>query len=265
MRRHGVISGLGILALLLSMSGCQPTARDLTAQGSSVREVRTEQPARARSITVTGSAEVRVAPDEVVLTLGVETWDENINIAKSKNDDIVQRVLALARDSGIDPSHIQTDYVSIEPRYQDTYETRNFLGYFVRKTIALTLRDVSKFEELLSSVLGAGVNYVHGVEFRTTELRKYRDEARSLAIKAAREKAQALAKELGHDVGEPLTISEEQSNWWAGYSAWWGSRGGMMQQNVSQSMGETSWDSAGPTPPGQITVSARVTVEFDLR
>jgi len=260
MRRNGVISGLGVLVLLLFTGGCQPTTPE-----SSVREARAEQPAQARSITVSGSAEVKVAPDEVVLTLGVETWDLDISVAKTKNDEIVQRVLALAKDYGIDSNHIQTDYVSIEPRYQDSYEKRSFLGYFVRKTIALTLGDVSKFEGLLSSALEAGVNYVHGVEFRTTELRKYRDEARALAIKAAKEKAQALAKELGHDVGEPLTISEEQSNWWSGYSAWWGSRGGMMQQNVVQSMGQTSWDSAGPTPPGQIAVNARVTVEFDLR
>ena len=33
-------------------------------------------------ITVTGDADVRVAPDEVILTLGVETWDKNLSAAK---------------------------------------------------------------------------------------------------------------------------------------------------------------------------------------
>jgi len=35
-----------------------------------------------RRVSVTGEAEVRVVPDEVILTLGVETWDKNLNLAK---------------------------------------------------------------------------------------------------------------------------------------------------------------------------------------
>jgi uncharacterized protein YggE len=165
------------------------------------------QPAsgQPRLITVTGDADVRVVPDEVILTLGVETWDKNMDIAKRQNDEIVTKVLALATDHGIAPEHIQTDYISIEPRYRNDgyYEQRDFIGFFVHKTVVLTLRDLSSFEAVLSGALNAGVNYVHGIEFRTTELRKHRDEARALAIQAAQEKATALAGELGQKVGNP--------------------------------------------------------------
>ena len=218
-----------------------------------------------RFITVTGDAEVRVVPDEVILTLGVETWDKDLEVAKSQNDERVRRVLALARDYEIEPKHIQTDHISIEPRYHDNYEKRGFIGFFVRKTIVITLRDISKFEDLLTSALGAGVNYVHGVQFRTTELRKYRDEARALAIKAAREKAIALTEELGQEVGEPHSIREDQSSWWSWYGAWWGSRwGGGAAQNVVQNAGGGSFSTEGGMAPGQISVSARVTVSFEF-
>ena len=43
-----------------------------------------------------------------------------------------------------------------------------------------------------SSAIEAGANKVQGLEFLTTELRKYRDQARSMAIKAAQEKAAAF-------------------------------------------------------------------------
>jgi uncharacterized protein len=219
-----------------------------------------------RLITVTGEAEVRVVPDEVILTLGVETWDKNLDVAKSRNDEIVKKVLALAADYDIPPEHVQTDYIGIEPRYKDGYyEERDFIGFFVHKTIVITLRDLSKFEDLLSGALTAGVNYVQGIEFRTTELRKYRDEARALAIQAAKEKAIALAGELGQKVGEPQTIQEDQSGWWSGYSAWWGSRwGGAMSQNVIQEMGGTAGTEGSSVAPGQIDVNARVTVSFEL-
>ena len=48
-------------------------------------------PQETRTITVTGDAEVRVVPDEVMLTLGVQTWDKNLDKAKRQNDEIVAR------------------------------------------------------------------------------------------------------------------------------------------------------------------------------
>jgi len=219
-----------------------------------------------RRITVTGEAEVRVVPDEVILTLGVETWDKDLNVAKSRNDEIVKRVLALAGAYGIEPEHVQTDFLGVEPRYRDGYyEQRDFIGYFVHKTVVITLRDLSRFEDLLSAALQAGVNYVHGIDFRTTELRQHRDQARALAVKAAKEKAVALAGELGQQVGDPLTIQEEQGGWWSSYGAWWGSRWGAgMTQNVIQELGGASALADSSVAPGQIDVTARVTVSFEL-
>jgi uncharacterized protein YggE len=73
----------------------------------------------------------------------------------------------------------------------------------------LEIRDTSIFEDILSDILEAGANYVRDVIFRTTELKKYREQARSHAITAAREKAVKLAKELGQKVGKPYIIQED--------------------------------------------------------
>jgi len=220
----------------------------------------------ARQVTVTGDAEVRVVPDEVVVTLGVETWDADLSVAKNQNDERVARVLALARGLGIKPEHIQTEHISVEPRYHDDYEKRGFLGFYVRKTMVVTLRDLTRFEDLLTGALGAGATHVHGVQFRTTELRRYRDQARALAVGAAREKAEALAKELGQKVGQPQTIQEDQNTWWSWYGAWWGARwGGMGMQNVVQNVDGGAMPPEGSFAPGQIAVNARVTVSFELR
>lgn len=220
-----------------------------------------------RLITVTGEAEIRVVPDEVILTLGVETWDKDLDLARRQNDQIVGKVMALAGEFGIAPQHIQTDYVGIEPRYRNGYyEERDFIGYFVHKTVVITLRDLSQFEGMLAKALDAGVNYVHGIEFRTTELRRYRDEARALAIQAAQEKATALAGELGQSIGQPHRIEEVRSGWGSGYNAWWGSRwGGGMSQNVIQEIGVGSMSAYDSLAPGQINVNATVAVSFLLR
>ncbi len=224
-------------------------------------------PLAARPITTTGEAEIQVAPDEVILILGVETWDKNIQIAKKQNDERVKRITALTQEFGIEPRDVQTDQINIEPRYRNgTYTDSDFIGYFVRKTVVITLKDVSKFEDVFTGALTAGATHVHGIQFRTTELRKYRDQARALAIQAAREKARALAGELGHKIGEPQSIQENSTGWWSSYSAWWGGRwSGAMSQNVVQNVSSGSaFSEEGTFAPGQISITARVTVTFDL-
>ncbi len=216
------------------------------------------------TITVSGEAQVRIMPDEVILTLGIETSDKNLSKAKQLNDQIVTKVQAVAKSYNIPPEHMQTDYLNIEPRYNDGYTQREFVGYFVHKTVVITLRDLTKFEDVLSALLESGVNYVHGIEFRTTNLRKYRDQARELALQAAREKATAMAAALDQKIGEPRSIQEEANQWWSGYgSGWWGSWGGMTQNVVQEVGGDyASFDSS--LAPGQISVTARVAVNFAI-
>jgi uncharacterized protein YggE len=216
-------------------------------------------------ITVSGEADVRVVPDEVVLTLGVETDHLDLSAAKAENDARMSRVIGAAEKAGLPENLVRTDYLGIEPRYDFDGRKRIFLGYWVQKSVALTLRDIGAFESLLSAVLQAGANYVHGIEFRTTELRSHRDRARSLALRAAREKAEMMARELGHTVGGTVLIREDRSSWWSSYGGWWGSgRGAYMSQNVVQSARAGEATAEGVTAPGQISVTAHVTVTFEL-
>ncbi len=221
----------------------------------------------SRVVTAMGDAQVRVAPDEVIVTLGVETQDAQLATAKAKNDEIVRRVIERLQGFGIVDDHIQTEYIGINPVYDyPSYDIPRLKGYGVRKTIVVTLGDLSRFEEVLSGVLEAGANYVHNVEFKTTELRKYRDQARALAMQAAKEKATALAGELGQDVSEPVTITEEQNTWQSWYGYGWGSGwSGTNAQNVVVESGSSVLEAGATVAPGQITVNARVSVTFALK
>ena len=224
-----------------------------------------EDDSKDRQITVTGNAEVRVVPDEVQIALGVESFAGELAEAKRDNDSKIAAVVSVARGIGVAPEYISTEYLQIEPRYDDEYRRRTFLGYVVRKSVVITLRDIPRFESLLSDTLTAGANFVHGIEFRTTELRKHRDKARSLALIAAREKAEAMAGEYGQAVGRVIQISEGFSGWWSPYGSWWGPRwGGAMSQNVAQTGGPGAASAEGPTVPGQISVSASINVTFEL-
>jgi uncharacterized protein len=215
-------------------------------------------------ITVAGEALVQVVPDEVIFTLGVETKDQDLKVAKKDNDELVKKILASAKAQGIEPKHIQTDFLSIEPRYKYEHSQEVFLGYFVRKTVVVTLKDVSKFEDVLSNLLEMGANYLHGVDFRTTELRQHRDKARSLAIKAALEKGTDLASDLGRKVGKAHAINESPAWWGSSYGRYWGQRHGQMSQNVTQQQRGEGPETQETLALGQISVKAQVSVIFAL-
>ncbi len=257
-----IMTAVALIAVLLTIGYMvnQPVVREVNASTAN-----SSCPEESRTISVTGDADIRVAPDEVIITLGIETWNEDLEEAKNENDERVKQVLAIADDFDIEPRYIQTDHISIRPKY-DTYTNCKITGYYVRKSIVITLRDIDKFEALITSALEEGVNRIHGIEFRTTELRKHKDEARSLAIKAAEEKAIALAGELGQDISKPLSISENQTGWWSGYGSYWGSYwGSSIAQNVIQEVGGSYSLEEGTLAPGQITVNAKVSVTFELQ
>lgn len=205
-----------------------------------------------RLITVTGEAEVQVVPNQAILTLGVETWDKDVGIAKKHNDESIKRIFTLAKQHNVASGHIRIDHISIEPRYKDRDVHEDFIGYCVRETLVLTVRDLSKLDDLLNSALETGANYVYGVQFRTTKLREYRDQARALALRAAKDKAKNMAKEFGQKVGEPYTIVEEQYE-----------KG--MAPNVIQAADGSSGETDRSIALGQISVKAKVRVSFELR
>ncbi|MBC8044931.1 MAG: SIMPL domain-containing protein [Rhizobacter sp.] len=219
-----------------------------------------------RTIAVSGDAEVKVVPDEVLISIGVETENKNLDAARSENDRRTGEVLASLKAMNIDPKYIQTDYLSAEPRYE--YESgtnrKKEIFYAMRKTIDVTLKDLSKLESLVSKVLSLGANSIYQVQFRTTELRKHKDQARMLAVRAAREKAQAMAKELGQNIGKPREVREVSEY----YSPWYSNRYGrgrdMRTQNVMQDDGG-SGATEGSVAIGQISIRAQVSITFELQ
>lgn len=213
-------------------------------------------------ITVTGQAEVRVPPDEVLFTLAVENVDRDMLVANKKTDDSVKQILAIARKNNVKPEDVQTSQITIQPKYNTDdlgYEERNkvkrvLIGYEVSKTIAIRLRDISRFDDLLADILKAGITRLSNLQFLDSQIRKHRDEARRMAIRAAQEKARLLAGEIGQSIGPAYSITE--------YTPDYGRASGTYQ-NATTTAGESS-ESESAIAPGSLSITAQVTVRFRL-
>lgn len=219
-----------------------------------------------RTVQVSGSAAINVKPDRVLIELGVESVAETPQEVQAENDAAIERVTTAIRNMGIPDKDIATDYYLIQPVYDD-YTTYRIINYRIDNIIGVTLSDVSQTSNVLAAALQAGANQVQNVQFYTSELRQYRDQARELAMKAASEKAQALAGAGGAEAGCLLQINENSWSHYNGY--WWGGRDrAMWSQNVVQNAAPTEpagQEAETPINSGQIVVRAEVNATFSLR
>ena len=246
-----------VLFLVFCVAGAiegQETARLALGDGS-------------RTINVNGEAVIYLVPDEAIVRLGIETFDPSLAVATSANAATGVRIVRTLRTLGLEEKHIQADHAEVEIVYPKDGVATGIAGYRVRRAYALTVRDVLRLDEVIGAALKNGANHLEGYELRTTELRKHRDEARKRAITAAREKAEALAGELGCTVGAPRSIGESYYGWFGTRGSWgsWGySSSNQMTQNASFSAGGSSGEGNASAPLGQIGVRAQVGVTFDL-
>jgi len=221
-----------------------------------------------RSIQVSGTAVINVAPDRALIQLGVQSNGETVRQVEAANSASTQAVIKAAHALGVDGKDITTDWYVIEPIYDD-HDSLYIKGYRIHNIVAITLRDVSKTSPVIAAALQAGANQVINVDFYTSELRKYRDQAREMAMKAAREKAQALANAAGAEAGCVLTINE---NSWSSYNGWWYGRSQNQNQwtqnvvqNIEPSAGASSATDDEPISLGQISVKAEINASFSLQ
>jgi uncharacterized protein YggE len=209
-------------------------------------------------VRVVGTAEVKVVPDRAVIEIGVEKQDPNASVAKHAEDAAARRILSALRGNRIDDKDIQTTFLSLQPQSYTRKGVR--VSYFVAaQTMTITVRDLAKLDTLLESLIKAGGNRIDSIGYETSDLRKYRDQARDEAVKAAREKAGALAKALGQDIGKAQTIEEvPESGYQFPLQIQNALFANVRSENVSMSLERSS------IAVGQKSISASVTVSFEL-
>lgn len=239
------MKGFAIVAVLLALSG-------LGFSGLAQAEDRSP----AKVVRVYGTADVKVVPDRAVIELGVEKQNASARLAKQAEDAAARSLLAALRARGIEEKDIQTTYLSLLPQFD--YRKGMRISYFsATQTMTVTVRDIAKLDALVEALIGAGGNRIDSIQYETSDMRKYRDQARDLAVKAAREKAQALAGALGQEIGKAQTIEEVPES---------SSPYGLTLNSNSMAEDSSRAPRKGPsTAAGQNSVSASVVVSFELK
>jgi uncharacterized protein YggE len=166
-------------------------------------------------ITVNAEGKIKIVPDQVFISVSVETSGIKASEVKKDNDKSVDKVLSFIKKMNLPTTDYSTQQVSLNQRYD--YTDRQKTEYEASQTITILLKDLSKYEDLMEGIVEVGVNQIDNVEFKSSKMAGYLIEARKLAIKNAKQKANDYISELtGQKVGKVISINEMESNFYPG-------------------------------------------------
>lgn len=160
-------------------------------------------------VTVMGTGTVNVVPDRVVINSRIEHTGSSATEVKEQNDQVVNDVIKYLKSQGIEAKDIQTEYIRLNKEFD--YNSKETF-YSANEAISILLRDLSKYETVMSGLLQSGLNRIDGIEFKSSKKEELQAEARKKAVLNAKSKAKEFAEALGQQVGQALIIDEVQTD-----------------------------------------------------
>jgi len=161
-------------------------------------------------ISVTGEGKIKVIPDQAIVSVGFKNSGKDSKEVKTLNDEVVDRVIKFLKKMGIPATDYKTNIVSLNKIYD--YEKKKY-HFIANQTLSITLKDLSKYDEVMMGLNDAGVNTVNGVEFKSSKIDDYERDARKKAVLNAKQKAQDYVSVLGQKVGKALLIADNTQNY----------------------------------------------------
>lgn len=210
-----------------------------------------------RTLTVTVTDTVLVAPDRVTLRFAVVTRDAEPEPARRQNAEAAEAALAAVRALGIPERQIQllTLRLDEDVEYQDGRRVRR--GYVARREVRVVLDDLGRLPQLVAAVVEQGANELGGIEYGLRNRAAAEDRALQAASARARAKAEVLAASLGVTLGRVAAASE-------------GAFAVIPPQprlGMAMARQEAAFDpsEAGAYAEGEIEVRSTLTVSFEIQ
>ncbi len=156
-------------------------------------------------INVSGEGKVKVAPDQATISISIETKGIKAVDVKQDNDKKMDAILKFVKKSNIATEDFQTQRISLNPNYD--YEKKKY-SYIATQTLQILLKDLSKYDALMEGLVNEGINRIDNVEFKSSKIFQLQSDARKLAMKDAKSKAEDFVSVLNQKVGKAILISD---------------------------------------------------------
>ncbi len=206
----------------------------------------------------TGSGSVIGTPDRAQITFAVETENPDVKVAQQVNAVQMTKVIDALVTAGLPKDALKTTGYSIYPVYDDYTKPildQKIRTYHVTNSLTVTLHDVNRTGEVIDIAVVNGVNQANSIQFLLSEeqARILRTEALKEAVFNARADADTVAAALGTVITDVKSADIS-----GGYSP-------VLFENYQAA--DVMAKSAVPTPiqPGDVTVTAQVSITYSIR
>lgn len=217
-----------LLAALVGFGVMLGSAGGLVQEGSQPREddgsVRRQQATPPRApmhieatsiLRVRGEATATATPDRATVSVGVVAEGRTAAEAQRGVNSQLDRVLQSLRALNDEDMMLQTQSVSLSPRYDHEASRRNpgtpprIIGYRASNTIRVRVDDVALVGRVIDAAMEGGANTISGISFQLKDDTEQRAQALADAADRAREKARVLSRATGVRITGIIEIAEE--------------------------------------------------------
>lgn len=209
--------------------------------------------AAPRTISVSGSGEIKAVPDEAELSAGVVSEAITANDAVAANRKAMNAVFAALKDQGIPDRSIRTSDFAVSPQYDQGKNNdgpQRITGYRVSNTVSVTVDDLSKLGAVIDALVGSGSNSMGDVSFTVRDPKPLLKQARAEAVKDAMDRAETFAHAAGVTLGRVTEISESETS---------------VPRPLFRAMAVMSAPQPTPIAAGEETISAGVSMTFEIK
>jgi uncharacterized protein YggE len=166
------------------------------------------------TISVSGIGRVTTVPDVADVGVGVTITRAKVRDAQAAAATAMQAVIASLKAAGIADKDIQTTMLSLQPVYDYSVNGNppKLTGYQIVNTVQATVRKLDTISDVIDGALAAGATTLNGITFRVDDPSAAEAQARDAAMKNARAKADALAKDAGVSITGIASITEQSGS-----------------------------------------------------
>ena len=250
-----------VLVVLLSLLAL---AKFVNEVKSSSYVGRGNQPANV--ISVTGKGEVVAVSDIASIYITITKDGATSKAAQSSLNELVTKTLDYLKTKNIADKDIKSEYGGLNPKYGSDKVINCFaypcpqpqqkiVGYTATQSITIKVREVDNANDVRTGLASIGITDISGPTFSVDNEDTFTENARSLAIEDAREKAEKLAKELHVKLGKVVSFSENGGGYPMMYA-----KGGVMMDSVA-----TAAPAAPELPKGENKITTNVTITYEIR
>jgi uncharacterized protein YggE len=217
-------------------------------------------------LSATGQSTIRVSPDTAVLAVGAETLAPSAAEALGANSSVLQHVIQILQQLGLQSSDIQTTGLRLYPEMSSTgwwlpnqyQRAPEILGYHASNSLQVTLRDPNQAGQVLDLAVRFGANANVSLSFELRNEGPTRQAAVEAAVRDAHVKATAMATAAGRALGKALAVSEDSS------SSLWPTTSAGLPFSTGFLGGIGGAAAASGVSAGTLTVTSRVYVTYEL-